>query len=80
MLLDLSADALGGLQWHVIAMYAPSFFTGNLIGRFGAGRVATVGLLSAYGWNTVLWVSFVPLALSVVALALAKRRKSLAVA
>ncbi|MFV0600718.1 MAG: MFS transporter [Brachymonas sp.] len=33
-----------GLQWHVIAMYAPSFFTGNLIARFGAGRVATVGL------------------------------------
>src|SRR3546814_3847051 len=33
-----------GLQWHVIAMYAPSFFTGALITRFGAGRVATVGL------------------------------------
>lgn len=26
-------------------MYAPSFFTGNLISRFGAGRVAAVGLL-----------------------------------
>src|SRR5690606_27699762 len=34
-----------GLQWHVIAMYAPSFFTGSLITRFGAGRVATVGLV-----------------------------------
>lgn len=142
-----------GLQWHVIAMYAPSFFTGSLISRFGAGRVATVGLmliglsaavglggidimhfwwslillgvgwnfgflgasalvlechrpeektrvqslndfivfglmaigsfssgglLSAYGWNTVLWVSFIPLALSVVALGLAMRKKSLA--
>ncbi|KAB2906567.1 MAG: MFS transporter [Burkholderiaceae bacterium] len=137
------ASANLGLQWHVIAMYAPSFFTGGLIARFGAGRVATVGLgltglsaavglggvdvahfwtalvllglgwnfgflgasalvlechrpeertrvqslndfivfglmaigsfssgglLSAYGWNTVLWVSFVPLALAVVAL------------
>ncbi|WP_416401773.1 MFS transporter [Alicycliphilus denitrificans] len=132
-----------GLQWHVIAMYAPSFFTGHLIARFGAGRMAIVGLLltglsaavglggidvahfwatlvllglgwnfgflgasalvlechrpeertrvqslndfivfglmaigsflsgsllSAYGWNAVLWVSFVPLVLAVVAL------------
>lgn len=34
-----------GLQWHVIAMYAPSFFTGRLITRFGAGRVVAAGLL-----------------------------------
>lgn len=34
-----------GLQWHVIAMYGPSFFTGRLITRFGAGRVAAAGLL-----------------------------------
>lgn len=34
-----------GLQWHVIAMYAPSFFTGRLITRFGAGRVVTAGLV-----------------------------------
>src|SRR3546814_881353 len=33
-----------GLQWHVIAMYAPSFFTGSLITRFGAGRVVAAGL------------------------------------
>lgn len=140
-----------GLQWHVIAMYAPSFFTGHLIARFGAGRVATVGLtliglsavaglggmdvahfwgtlvllglgwnfgflgasalvlechrpeertrvqslndfivfglmaagsfasgglLSAYGWNAVLWVSFVPLVLAFVALAVAMRRRT----
>lgn len=140
-----------GIQWHVIAMYGPSLFTGGLIERFGAGRVATVGLLltgvsaavglagidiahfwatlillglgwnfgflgasamvlechrpeertgvqslndfivfglmavgsfssggllSAYGWSTVLWVSFVPLALAVVSLAVALRRKT----
>jgi MFS family permease len=34
-----------GIQWHVIAMYAPSFFTGRLITRFGAGKVALSGLL-----------------------------------
>jgi MFS family permease len=33
-----------GLQWHVIAMYAPSFFTGRLISRFGASRVVGVGM------------------------------------
>jgi len=33
-----------GIQWHVIAMYAPSFFTGRLITRFGAVRVVAVGL------------------------------------
>ena len=33
-----------GLQWHVIAMYAPSFFTGRLITRFGAARIVAVGL------------------------------------
>lgn len=139
-----------GLQWHVIAMYAPSFFTGSLILRFGAGRIAALGLLltglsiavgligmelihfwwslvllgvgwnfgflgasalvleshrpeektrvqslndfivfslmaigsfssgsllSAYGWDTVLWVSFAPLALSVAALMLAMRKR-----
>jgi MFS family permease len=139
-----------GLQWHVIAMYAPSFYTGSLISRFGAGRVATAGLLltglaaavglggidvahfwwslillgvgwnfgflgasalvlechrpeertqvqslndfivfglmavgsfssggllNVYGWNTVLWTSFVPLALAAVALAMARRRR-----
>lgn len=33
-----------GLQWHVIAMYAPSFFTGRLITRFGAPSVVAAGL------------------------------------
>ncbi|TSD84180.1 MFS transporter [Mycobacterium sp. KBS0706] len=135
-----------GLQWHVIAMYAPSFFTGRLITRFGAPRVVAAGLaltaasaavgltgvdvahfwltlvllglgwnfgfvgasamvldchapeerarvqslndflvfgtmafgsflsgglLTSYGWTTVLWLSFVPLAAAVVAVATA---------
>jgi MFS family permease len=29
---------------HVLAMYAPSFFTGHLIARFGAERIVGVGL------------------------------------
>jgi len=132
-----------GLQWHIIAMFGPSFFTGKLITRFGAGRIVGVGLaltgisvaiglmgidvvhfwltlillglgwnfgfvgasalvlechrpeertrvqslndfivfgtmtlgsfssgtlLTSYGWDAVLWVSFIPLAAAVVAL------------
>lgn len=144
-LCGLSQEASNlGLQWHVIAMYAPSFFTGRLIARFGAPRLvaaglaliaaaaavglagvdvahfwlslillgagwnfgflgasalvlechhpeertrvqslndfivfgtmalgsfASGGLLTAYGWDTVLWVSFVPLTVAVAALA-----------
>lgn len=37
-------DASLGIQWHVLAMYAPSFFTGGLIVRFGVERVVGVGL------------------------------------
>jgi MFS family permease len=38
-----------GLQWHVIGMYGPSFFTGRVIARFGAPRVVTTGLLLIAG-------------------------------
>jgi MFS family permease len=37
-------DANLGLQWHVIAMYGPSFWTGRLITRFGAAKVVAAGL------------------------------------
>ena len=37
------------LQWHVVAMYGPSFFTGSLIARFGAPRVVTAGLVLLTG-------------------------------
>ncbi len=33
------------IEWHVVAMYAPSFFTGGLIARFGARRMAAIGLV-----------------------------------
>jgi predicted MFS family arabinose efflux permease len=36
-------DATLGLQWHVLGMYAPSFFTGTLIARFGLERVTGLG-------------------------------------
>lgn len=42
-------DANTGLQWHIIAMYAPGFFTGRLISRFGSSRVVAVGLVLISG-------------------------------
>ncbi|HWK95804.1 MAG TPA: MFS transporter [Pseudolabrys sp.] len=38
-------DAALGIQWHVLAMYAPSFVTGALIARFGVERITGLGLL-----------------------------------
>ncbi|MEP7302373.1 MAG: MFS transporter, partial [Caldimonas sp.] len=32
------------IEWHVLGMFVPSFFTGSLIRRFGAVRVMAVGL------------------------------------
>ena len=37
-------DATLGIQWHVLAMYAPSFVTGSLIARFGVERITFIGL------------------------------------
>jgi MFS family permease len=37
-------DSNLGIQWHVIAMYGPSFVTGSLIARFGAKRIVALGL------------------------------------
>jgi len=39
------SDSNFGLQWHIVAMYAPSFVTGSLIARFGAPRIVAVGLV-----------------------------------
>ena len=33
------------LEWHVLGMFVPSFFTGRLIKRFGVLPIMTVGLL-----------------------------------
>ena len=40
-------DATLGIQWHVLGMFAPSFFTGALIVRFGVERVIAAGLVAA---------------------------------
>ena len=61
-------DATLGLQWHVLAMYIPSFFTGSLIQRHGVERIVFAGLALIVGsgivaiggialWN--FWISLV---------------------
>lgn len=38
-------DAAFVIQWHVLAMFLPSFFTGDLIRRFGLLRIIGAGVL-----------------------------------
>ena len=40
-----TADAANIVSGHVLAMFAPSFFTGHLIARFGATRIVMLGLV-----------------------------------
>lgn len=49
------------IEWHVVGMYAPGFFTGSLIQRFGALKVILVGaalvvvcIAIAVGGNDIL--------------------------
>src|SRR5471032_187196 len=39
------SDSNFGIQWHIVAMYGPSFFTGLLIARFGARVMVALGIL-----------------------------------
>lgn len=38
-------EAALGIQWHVLAMYGPSFITGKLIERFGKSTITSIGLI-----------------------------------
>lgn len=42
-------DSAWVIQWHAIAMFLPSFFTGHLIVRFGAEKIAAGGMLLLVG-------------------------------
>jgi MFS family permease len=41
-------DAAFIIQWHVVGMYAPGFFTGNLIRRFGALAIIQIGAVLTF--------------------------------
>ncbi len=42
-------DAATVIQWHVLGMFAPSFFTGNLIRRFGVLTIMSIGVVLLAG-------------------------------
>lgn len=46
-------DAALAIQWHIVAMYLPGFFTGPLIARFGVYPVMMLGLLLLAGCGAV---------------------------
>jgi MFS family permease len=65
-------DSTLGIQWHVLAMFAPGFFTGQLINRFGKETVMITGLVIMVGCALVhlmgitvahFWVALVLLGL-----------------
>lgn len=42
------SDTAFVIEWHVLAMFLPSFFTGNLITRFGVLRIMGIGVLMLF--------------------------------
>jgi cyanate permease len=65
-------EAALGIQWHVLAMFGPSFVTGSLIARFGAPRITFIGLVLLIGSGAValagielahFWISLILLGL-----------------
>jgi MFS family permease len=46
-------EATLGISWHVMAMFAPSFFTGRIIQRFGVENVVAFGLVLLIGCAVV---------------------------
>ncbi len=58
------------MQWHALGMFAPSFFTGSLIARFGVTQVLLAGamLLAAAALIAPLGVTFTHFAVALVLL------------
>ncbi len=42
-------DSSWVIQWHALAMFVPSFFTGSLISRFGAEKISAIGMVLLVG-------------------------------
>jgi MFS family permease len=65
-------DASWVLQWHVLAMFVPSFFTGHLIKAWGQERVIAIGmvLLFAAGIVAIFDIKFGNFAVALIFLGL----------
>ncbi len=65
-------DAAGVIQWHILAMFAPSFVTGSIIQRFGVLQVMLAGmvLLAACTAAALAGIELANFAVALVALGL----------
>ena len=57
------SDAATVIQWHVLGMFLPSFFTGRLIDAFGAAAIAltgavTLGVSAAVAASGIAFLNF----------------------
>jgi MFS family permease len=67
-----TGDAADVVSGHVLAMFAPSFFTGHLVARFGAERTIAAGLaiLAAAGVVALAGITLAHFALALILLGL----------
>ncbi len=65
-------DSAWVIQWHALAMFLPSFFTGGLIVRFGVEKIALTGmvLLTLAGVTGLAGITFANFAVGLVLLGL----------
>lgn len=49
-----SADAIGIIRFHLVAMFLPSLFTGNLIARYGVTSILLLGVASLSACAVIL--------------------------
>ncbi len=67
-----AADAASVIQWHLLGMFAPSLLTGKIITRFGAKKIALIGVcilvfgcLLALGGQALIFFHFALLVIGV---------------
>ena len=63
-------DSAWVIQWHALAMYIPSFFTGSLIARFGVEKVLAtgMGLLALAGVSGLAGIDYANFAIGLILL------------
>ena len=65
-------DSIWVIQWHVLAMFVPSFFTGVLIKRYGVNLITGIGMgiLITAGITALLGISFMHFSAALILLGL----------
>ena len=65
-------DSIWVIQWHVLAMFVPSFFTGVLIKRYGVNLITSIGMgiLITAGVSALLGISFANFSVALILLGL----------